>query len=251
MLRHPDEFYYEEQYWHWIKYWLELEKIDPKGKFVDLGCGQGRLTFKWAEWADLGNITGCDFSASAIASSQVEAQKRNLNNINFVEDDLEKWIKRSKNDSFAAVMFTEVAFVLPEYRNVLKEMYRTLIIGGLAFVSFRSQYFNLLHTVKGHLWKSAELCSQKTEGDLFFNGMSFTWHSSQEVAQEMQAVGFEVLGIYGIGILSGIEGDPLAMIAQPSKLNEEHQQKLMNLEIALSEKYADCGRYILCVGKKA
>ncbi len=61
----------------------------------------------------------------------------------------------------------------------------------------------------------------------------------------MTGAGFTVTGLWGIGICSGIAGDPLASLAQPSLLSLAKQEALMAVELALAADLADCGRYIL------
>jgi len=56
--------------------------------------------------------------------------------------------------------------------------------------------------------------------------------------------------LYGIGVASGIEGDPLSSVAQPSKLSETESARLMEIETSLAEHYAECGRYILAIAAK-
>lgn len=145
---------------------------------------------------------------------------------------------------------TEVAFFLPSYQEVIGQIYRVLSPGGLAFISFWSKYYRLLQMVKGRSWETAEMILKDSEG--FWKGDS-VWLSGQTVERIQELLtntGFSGIKFRGIGISSGIEGDPLAMIARPSLLSKGEQQRLMMIETALGEAYADCGRYILAIAIK-
>lgn len=80
--------------------------------------------------------------------------------------------------------------------------------------------------------------------------MWFSWHTATDIRQLLAENGFAVSRLYGIGIASGIEGDPMSCIAQPSKLSPVGQSQLIDLEMSLAEQYADCGRYILAIARR-
>jgi len=63
-------------------------------------------------------------------------------------------------------------------------------------------------------------------------------------------LGFNLLDLVGIGSSSGIEGDPYAGIARPSKLDDAERGKLMHLEIELARSSPDTGRYMLAIARK-
>lgn len=63
-------------------------------------------------------------------------------------------------------------------------------------------------------------------------------------------LGLHLLNLRGIGVCSGIEGDPLAVIARPSQLSASEQERLMEIECAVAEDYAACGRYILATAER-
>ena len=56
--------------------------------------------------------------------------------------------------------------------------------------------------------------------------------------------------MFGIGVLSGIYGDPNYSITEPSKLSTNDQEKLMNAEVKLGKTIFDSGRYILTIAHK-
>jgi len=60
----------------------------------------------------------------------------------------------------------------------------------------------------------------------------------------------ELLELRGLGVCSGIPGDPHDSICQPSQLTIEERDKLMELELELGKTVPDAGRYILAVLRK-
>ena len=55
----------------------------------------------------------------------------------------------------------------------------------------------------------------------------------------------------GVGISSGIPGDPLAAICTPSDLPPGEQQALREIELLLAGDYAGNGRYLYLAAEKA
>jgi hypothetical protein len=89
-----------------------------------------------------------------------------------------------------------------------------------------------------------------SEGYPFGPPTWLAWQSAREVREILTGAGFTVTGLWGIGICSGIAGDPLASLAQPSRLSPAKQEALMEVELALAADLADCGRYILAAAWK-
>jgi len=54
----------------------------------------------------------------------------------------------------------------------------------------------------------------------------------------------------GIGVLSGIEGDPQSKFAIPSQVDQRDLDLLLNMEIRLGEQFSENARYILVSGVK-
>jgi hypothetical protein len=118
------------------------------------------------------------------------------------------------------------------------------------FVAFRSQYYNLLQTIHVRLWNSANIALTEREGHLFNGPIWFTWQTPEDVYKLLADLGLHALKLRGIGVCSGIKGDPLAHIAQPSQFSLKEQERLMKIECAVAEQYAACGRYILATAEK-
>jgi len=252
MVASSDEPYYQEQYWHWIKKYLDFSKLPKSGRYLDLGCGQGRLSIYLAKWcADGGKVTGVDFSKTAVDQARRYASESGLFNIEYYVADILSFLKEKNSSSFDGILLLEVIFFLPEYRPVLKEIKRILKPGGLLFASFRSQYFDALYSVSKRNWNDVNIIMENRTGRLGDGDVYFTWQTSNEIISLMEKeLKLEILNLCGIGSCSGIEGDPHASIARPSCLNKNERDMLMKLEVELANSVPDAGRYILSIARK-
>jgi SAM-dependent methyltransferase len=249
----PDERFYARQYLHWILPALERLKQSDPPRILDLACGQGRLSVPLAAWcaADGGEVVAVDYAPAAVEGARANARAQGMTNLTVEQADLLAFARALPDASVDAVLMIEAAFVLPEYREALQEIARVLRPGGLAFVAFRSQYFNLLHALRHRLFDSAEMALAQREGDLFGESVWFTWQDRGDVDDLLGQAGLHVLSVRGIGVFSGIEGDPLASIVRPSELSDADQERLLALETSAAESYAACGRYMLAIAQRA
>jgi SAM-dependent methyltransferase len=248
----PDELYFARQYLHWILAELGSRTDATRLNILDLGCGQGRLSLPLAEWCAEtgGEVVAVDFAPAAVERGKAYAHARGLKNVTFEQAELLSFVRGLPDGSVDVVLMIEVAFVLPSYREVLREVARVLRPGALAFVAFRSQYFNLLHALHHRRFDSAEMALTRREGHLFDESVWFTWQDPGDVEGLIEDAGLRLLTLRGIGVGSGIAGDPLASIVQPSQLSDEEQERLMAIERAVAEQYVACARYILATAEK-
>ena len=250
MVSNPDEQYYSSQYWHWILPELQSRFPGCNGRILDVGCGQGRLSLRLAKWSTHGSVTGIDLSSSAIEAARSYSQALGLQNLMFHQGDALDFLSQLQPESIDIVVMTEVAFVMPNYRDVISRIRELLKSGGLFFPAFRSQYFNILFSIGARSWESVKLVRDAREGHLGDGTTWFSWHNPEDVKQLLATAGFDLIRLCGIGIASGIKGDPLASVAQPSALSPGELERLAEIEVALAEQYAACGRYILATAVK-
>lgn len=252
MLAEPDEGYYARQYLRFILPALESRFPDRAISIFDLGCGQGRLSLPLARWCakNNGSVTGVDLAPAAVAQARRYAASEGARNVSFHQMDATEFVRRAPDDSAHAILFTEVTFFMPSYREVLKELRRVLKVGGLAFIAFRSQYYNLLQLVLSRNWESAKSCLSEREGHIFGGPMGFAWHTAADIYEQIEEVGLRVMQLLGIGVFSGIKGDARGAIIYPAALSLEDQKGLMEVECASAEQYAECGRYILTIAER-
>jgi 2-polyprenyl-3-methyl-5-hydroxy-6-metoxy-1,4-benzoquinol methylase len=260
MVTHPDEPYYADQYLRFILPELERRFPDRRTVIFDLGCGQGRHSLPLARWCaeSGGSVTGVDLTPAAIELARQYASDQSLRNVTFIAGDALEFVRGAANHSADAVLFAEVAIIMPTYREVLRELGRVLRPGGIAFIGFRSQYYNLLQFAWLRHWESAKRCLNERNGNIFSgthlpieSQMWFGWHTLEEIRPLLSSFGLNVLRTYGIGVLSGTVGDARGTIVHPGLLTAEDQHRLMEIECAAAEQYAACGRFIFAVAEPA
>ncbi len=248
MVAAPDEPFYAEQYWRAIL--PHLETLPKSAKALDLGCSQGRFTTRLATLFSDGRVVGCDLSADAIDEAKNYAAAGSVGNIDFRVQSIVDCVKEFNQESMDVVVMTEVTIFYPEWEEDFPEIIRTLKPGGILIVSFRSQYFDALCVTRNRLWESVEPVLRDRKGAIFDSSIVFTWQTSAEIKRLfVEKHGLELLELCGIGVCSGIPGDPHDHISRPSQLNYSERERLMELETELGKSVPDGGRYILAVAR--
>jgi 2-polyprenyl-3-methyl-5-hydroxy-6-metoxy-1,4-benzoquinol methylase len=113
-------FYYKE----YIRYETILKRIPQQTKTVlDLGCGDGFLSYRIAQKRY--QVTAMDLSLNRLKRFKEQAEKFNIQQI---EGDITKVDLPS--ESFDLIVCSEVIEHLPNYMDVLNEVWRLLKKGG-------------------------------------------------------------------------------------------------------------------------
>jgi 2-polyprenyl-3-methyl-5-hydroxy-6-metoxy-1,4-benzoquinol methylase len=249
MSSEPGEDYYARQYLRAVDR-LSID-VSAQLKIVDFGCGQGRLTVPIAQKFRNSGVTGVDLSEEALQIAKVNSTIAGLGNVSFLHSAIGDYLSTLENSSFDLALFTEVAFFLPGWEEVISSVFHKLAPGGVLIASFRSTYFTLMLQLRANNFLSAIEILQSNEGRVTpHDDLIFTWVDSDDLVDFCVQQGMDVVEVFGIGTSSGIRGDMLDGFAQPGNLREE---QLSILEV-IEEKYAsllpDVGRYIAIVVKK-
>jgi SAM-dependent methyltransferase len=136
-----------------------LAGLEPRGRALDLACGEGRNAL-WL--AELGwQATGVDFSGVALERARVLARRRNLD-VELVEADVTRWEPPAK--AFALVIIAYLHLPPAERRLVWPRAVRALSPGGLFFLIGHALR-NLTEGVGGPqdpelLWKPGVLAAE-------------------------------------------------------------------------------------------
>lgn len=248
MLKSNDEPYYADQYWSIIE--PHLANIPDKAKILDLGCSQGRFTLKLATRFPIAKITACDISSSAITQANQYASHSGVGNIEFREQDIADCLQECESDSFDVIFMTEVAFFYPGWKSDLPKIAEALKPGGIFILSNRSQFFNGLCLLRNRQLSMIDMLLNRRCGEIFGPATVFTWQTSQEIRKLLEKNHFHVIEQRGIGVCSGIPGDPHDIICRPSLLRDDERIELMKLELELGISVPDAGRYILAIAIK-
>lgn len=244
----PDEPYYAAQYQAIISPYLT--EFSAGSNCLDLGCSQGRFAIFLATKFKRGKITACDISEKAIHSAKQYSQEKMIENINFLTQDIEKTLEEFRSTTFDIIMMTEVTFFYPKWENQISRITSLLKPKGLLIMSFRSQYYNALSLVKNRIWDNIPLLLETRRGKIFNSPVEFSWQKSEDIRATMKANELDLIELRGIGLCSGIPGDPHASIVRPSLLTKEEQNNLMKLELELGTYVPDAGRYMLAIARK-
>lgn len=214
-------------------------------KILDAGSGEGRICLPLAKSGhklDAVDFTGCTLSAIRHSGAPEAA------NISCFDREISAFLKDAKDRSYDCVICTEVTYMLKNYDEVISGLARVLKPGGLLVLSVRPKLFYLLDRIRNNDFENALHVCRNNDGHAkkwFFN-----WYCADELKRELAALGISDIQCFGIGVCSGIEGDPQAEICRPSKLGDAQKARLLEVEMQLAPLYPDHGRYILAIGKK-
>ena len=253
MLKNADEQYYARQYWTVIEKHLDGLACKPSGSYLDLGCGQGRLTIPLAQWTGTagGKVIGIDLAETAVNQARKYTSQAGLNNIEFHVSDAGAYMESLEDNGLDGIFILEMLYFHPKFMDILKKSMRALKPGGILVTSLRPQYFWLLALVMEGTLDKIPMLLKKRSGRLFGGDVWFNWNTSNETKVLFEEeLGAEIIDLFGIGCCSGIQGDPHAHISLPSRLSKEDRDMLMKLEMNMGRLIPDSGRYILVVSRK-
>jgi ubiquinone/menaquinone biosynthesis C-methylase UbiE len=117
---------------------LPLLNLQPGSKVLDVGAGNGALTLLLARYLPNVLFIGLDLTASLVEEAKQQAQKMNLQNVEFMEGDALQLPFES--ESFDATVCQTLLIHLGQPAKAVAEMSRILKSGG----SFMAAEFHLL-----------------------------------------------------------------------------------------------------------
>ena len=239
-----DEEFYARIYLEFINRALSGRGLGSL-KILDAGSGDGRICLPLAEAGhkvDAVDFTGCTLSGIRRSAGVKTA------NISCFNREISEFIADSPDCAYDCVICTEVTYMLKNYDQVINGLARVLRPGGLLVLSVRPKLFYILDKIRNNdLLGAFSVCRNNDghERNWFFN-----WYLADELKQKLAVLGILDIQCFGIGVCSGIEGDPQAGFCRPSKLDDAQKARLFEIEMELALLYPDCGRYILAIGRK-
>jgi SAM-dependent methyltransferase len=251
MVASPDELYYRDRYWAWIEGELAARDADRSGTFLDAGCGSGRLTLPLARQLEPrgGSVVGVDLIGESVAAAREGARAAGLANAEFREADLPGFLEEEPDARYEGALFLEVSIQLLDVEGVLRQLHRVLRPGGLLLASFRSRCYLAQLAAARRNWEQARIVMSSWSGALPGLGVQ-AWQNGEEIRRLLDRTGFAEPALSGVGLCSGIEGDPLAALALPSELGAGELDELAAVEAGLAEEAPDAGRYVLAATVK-
>jgi len=250
MAQSADEPYYLEQYLRVMR--PHLASLPATPRIVDLGCGQGRFLLSLNKLFPQSQLYGCDLSPKALATANELNAQVNANAITLEEADIRSYVTKWNDDSIDLCLMTEVTFVMKDWAEVTEQIVKKIKPGGILAMSFRSQYFNGLVAVRNREFAFLDTILKDRAGKFdAASQLEYTWQTSRELNKFFtNDLGLRVLDLCGIGVSSGILGDPHSSIARPSELDLGSQAMLMEFELEIGRHIPDAGRYMVVIAQK-
>jgi methionine biosynthesis protein MetW len=179
---------------------LELIEINPNDKIIDLGCGDGKLTFRIRDKSKAKNIYGIDIFCGSLKNLKDQGLEVYIGDLNQklpIED-----------GTFDVVHANQVIEHLVETDNFVREIYRILCPGGYAIISTPNlaSFHNLVSLIFGKQPFTAHVSNEILLGNSF-DPQKGTRHSRSHfrifTRESLKAIfeyyGFDVENIVGSG----------------------------------------------------
>jgi len=243
MFSESAEHFFAELYLHFIRQDISRVYGTKKGKILDAGCGQGRLSIPLAR--DGHQVTGIDISPDAVKTAIQHASEEAVS-LDFRVRDMVSEPEEYQDNSFDCVICTEMIYMVEDPEAVLRTFARLVKPGGLVIVSFRPKMYYLWHAVRNRLWMDLDIISRTRGGRI--HGIWLNWFTQDEVAELLVHVGISSVRMCSIGKFSGIDGDPQEFFCNPAQLDDRSRSILMDLEIHHAQENVEDGRYLYCSG---
>lgn len=237
-----DEQFYRELYLQLIGRFMPA----APAAVLDAGCAQGRLTIplRQRQYA----VTGVDCSPAAIAAARRHATEAGVTQDGFHIADLPEFLAAAPAGVYDAVLCLEVLYTEPRYREIISGFGRLLRPGGVLFIALRNAYYYPAHFTRLGRHDLAARAAESTEvrdGDSYYK-----YFTAAEATACLAAAGMSVSDRFGIGVVSGLEGDPQGALARPALLDDAARTLLAGTEQRLAAAFPDAGRYTLYVARK-
>lgn len=130
----------------------QFAQIKPGQVVIDLGSGAGNDCFiARAETGQTGKVIGIDFAPNMVEKARKNAEKLKFNNVEFRQGDIESM--PVTNEMADVIVSNCVLNLVPNKRNVFKEIYRVLKPGG----HFSISDIVLVGDLPENLQKAAEM----------------------------------------------------------------------------------------------
>lgn len=245
MVKENNEKFFSSLYMHFIEYRIHEIFGQNKIKILDAGCGQGRLSIPLAKKDHY--VTGIDLSPKVIDLARKYAFEEGIE-IEFLTGDLANEIKKIKSEIFDCVICTEVLYMMKDYEMIIMDLVRLIKSGGILFLSLRPKLFYIMYCIaNNNIEEAAKLV---LSDNCYINDGRLNCQSKSEMIEMLKRNKLTDIELRGIGILSGIMGDPQSKFVVPTKLDKANWELLLKMEMKLSKEFCENGRYILISGIK-
>ncbi|MFC2158754.1 class I SAM-dependent methyltransferase, partial [Acidobacteriota bacterium] len=249
MVKHDSEDYFRTRYMTIIDSIFESQELSHnKLKVLDIGCGQGRLSIPLAKKGC--QVDALDCVPDALEKAKIYAEEEGVkkDSIEWILGEIPDILDQFESESYDFLLCTEVLMMIPGPEDALNKMCRLLKKNGIFLISLRSRLYYLQQTLLyNDLFKfriAAEKNNYKEVGDVS------SWFDPNRADQILTGLGLTILNHWGIGTLSGIDGDPTSQFCRPVDLKPKERDMVGRVEDDIAQSYYDAGRYIVYSGVK-
>ncbi|HOL49968.1 MAG TPA: class I SAM-dependent methyltransferase [bacterium] len=250
MVKAPSEDYFKQRYLAIINEVLRRNFTHNISlKILDAGCGQGRITIELAKMGH--KIDAIDVVKSALEKGKKYAEQQNVHNlINWQQGKLPECLSQYMDNGYDLVLCLEVLYMMSwsESKKTLEELARKVKNNGVIMISVRPRFYYLAYSLMRNDFKKFRWCA--THNDFLGLGEHLCWADVNQMTKLLEQLGFRDLGMKGIRIFSGIEGDPTSFLAIPHLLSTEERRILSDVEDSYSNFYTDHCRYTVFWGTR-
>lgn len=241
MYEDPSERFYARIYLEHILSAIRSRLSNPNPRVLDMGCGHGRLAIPLAK---LGyEVLAIDKSDVALRSARMHAAEEGIA-VDFRKCDIfSEVLEAGRFDVVTAI--ETVRGNLDQATRLLAEASKYVTDSGIFAMSIRTRYYQ----IACHIWNSdyqAALMVATGAGDT-------RWLEPGDLREILRTGGYDSIEVVGIGVISGIERDPLSLLSTPGNLTETQQRLLEQIEVQLGriEEVSGCGRYMLALAQRS
>jgi ubiquinone/menaquinone biosynthesis C-methylase UbiE len=163
-------------------------------RWLDAGCGSGRVLNRLAELFPNSRFVGMDLSKDAIRVAREEAAAKRLTNVEFVAIDLSDFDRTAEPESFDVVTTFDAVHDQGKPLNLLKGIHRALKSGGVYLMQdIRGSSFvhkNIDHPVGTFLYTASCLHCMTVSLAQGGEGLGAMW-GEEKTREYLQRAGFQ------------------------------------------------------------
>ncbi|MGD7008569.1 class I SAM-dependent methyltransferase [Metabacillus sp. 84] len=110
-----------------VRFLVNRYSLDGTGRLLDLGCGTGQLTLRFADWFE--RITGIDPEEEMLIEAKRRSEDARIGHCEWIGGRAEDYVRSLSHDSIRLVMIAK-AFHWMDQQTVLGQLYEAIAPGG-------------------------------------------------------------------------------------------------------------------------
>jgi SAM-dependent methyltransferase len=245
----PSEDYFRDRYMCIMDSVVASQDKRYEGlRILDAGCGQGRLTEEFLRRGS--RVDALDALPEVIEKAKLHCSRSGFKpeSVRWITGEMPKALSSLPLGGYDMVVCTEVLYMLPDFQEAIQKMISLLSPGGILVVSLRTRLYYLLYSLISH--DPAGFRAAFAESNYHALGNPLSWIDPEIFERSLENLSMRGIRRWGIGILTGLEGDPSAKFCVPGELKADEQILMGTVEDTIGPLYSDAGRYIVFSGVK-